>query len=144
MRIEKTGEAVIAGRAKAGSEVIIKLDGQEIGKTVANTDGAFVVVPEKPLPAGSGAMTIEATGKGDLNPVASEQSVAVIVPAGQPQQALVAVVSPDAPTKVLQKPEPAVEQQQTAAAEASSRQPHEQPAARAEARQARQHRRGRL
>lgn len=109
VRVEKTGEAVIAGRAAPGSEIVIKLDGQEIGKTVANEDGAFVLVPEKPLPAGSGAMTIEATGKGDLKSVASNESVAVIVPEGQQQQALVAVVSPDAPTKVLQKPEPAAE-----------------------------------
>lgn len=105
VRIEKTGEAVIAGRAEAGSDVVVKLNGQEIGKATANADGAFVIIPEKPLPAGSGAMTIEATGKGGLEPVASEESVAVIVPEGQPQQALVAVVSPDAPTKVLQKPE---------------------------------------
>ena len=104
VRVEKTGEAVIAGRAEPGSEVVIKLDGQEIGRGTANADGAFVVVPEKPLSAGSAALTIEATGKGDLNPTASEQSVAVIVPAGQQQEALVAVVSPDAPTKVLQKP----------------------------------------
>jgi hypothetical protein len=123
VRIEKTGEAVIAGRAEAGSEVVVKLDGQEIGRTVANTEGAFVVIPEQPLPAGSGAITIEATGKGDKEPVASEQSVAVIVPEGQTQKALVAVVSPDAPTKVLQKPEAPAAEPVSEAAPAS-----EQPA----------------
>jgi nucleoid-associated protein YgaU len=129
VRVEKTGEAVIAGRAEAGAEVVVKLNGEEIGKTVANPDGAFVVVPEKPLPAGSGAITIEATGKGDLQPVASTESVAVIVPEGQPQQALVAVVSPDAPTKVLQKPEPAAEAPAPAQADAAQQQAPEQPAA---------------
>ena len=83
-----------------------------------------MLVPEKPLPAGSGAITIEATGKGDLQPVTSEQSVAVIVPEGQPQQALVAVVSPGAPTKVLQKPEPVAAEPAPAAPE-----PAAQPAA---------------
>lgn len=106
VNIQKTGEAVIAGRAEPGAEVVVKLDGKEIGKTTANTDGAFVVVPDQPLPAGSGALTIEAKGQGDVNPIASEQSVAVIVPAGQPAQALVAIVSPNAPTRILQKPEP--------------------------------------
>jgi nucleoid-associated protein YgaU len=127
VRVEKTGEAVIAGRAEAGSNVVVKLNGEEIGKTVANDDGAFVVVPEKPLPAGSGAITIEATGKGDMQPVASTQSVAVIVPEGQ-QQALVAIVSPDAPTRVLQKPEAPAE---TAAAEqpAAAAPAAEEPAA---------------
>jgi nucleoid-associated protein YgaU len=106
VHIQKTGEAVIAGRAEAGADVVVKLDGKEIGRTTANADGAFVVVPDQPLPAGSGALTIEALGKGESTPIVSEQSVAVIVPAGQPAEALVAVVSPNAPTRILQKPEP--------------------------------------
>ena len=85
--------------------MVVKLDGKAIGETTANSNGAFVVVPEQPLPPGSGALTLEAKGKDDKAPIASEQSVAVIVPAtGQPEEALVAVVSPDQPTKVLQKP----------------------------------------
>lgn len=106
VRVEKTGEAVIAGTAPAGAEVVVLLDGKVIGKTTANDDGAFVLVPDDPLPAGSGALTLEATAKGEAAPIPSRQSVAVIVPAAdQPQEALVAVVSPDEPTKVLQKPE---------------------------------------
>jgi hypothetical protein len=107
VNIQKTGEAVIAGRAEAGADVIVRLDGTEIGRTTANADGAFVVVPDKPLPSGSGELTIEALGQGESTPLVSEQSVAVIVPAGQPAEALVAVVSPNEPTRILQKPEPA-------------------------------------
>ena len=59
VRVEKTGDAVIAGQAEAGAEVAVKLDGKTIGTTTANSDGSFVVVPEEPLPAGSGALTIE-------------------------------------------------------------------------------------
>ena len=59
VRIDKTGEAVIAGRAVAGSEVVIKLNGQPIGSATSNQDGNFVVVPEQPLPAGTGALTLE-------------------------------------------------------------------------------------
>lgn len=122
VRVEKTGEAVIAGTAAAGADVVVKLDGKEIGETTANADGAFVVVPDKPLPAGSGALTIESKAQGEAAPTVSEQSVAVIVPAAdQPQEPLVAVVSPDEPTKVLQKPEvkaePAAAAEQTAAAQ---------------------------
>jgi nucleoid-associated protein YgaU len=57
------------------------------------------------------------------------ESVAVIVPEGQPQQALVAVVSPDAPTKVLQKPEPVAEEPAPAQADAAGQQAPEEPAA---------------
>jgi len=116
VRVEKTGEAVIAGKADPGAEVVIMLDGAKIGETTANSDGAFVVVPDKPLPAGSGALTIEAKAKGEAVPTPSEQSVAVIVPAAdQKQEALVAVVSPDQPTKVLQKPEVKAEEPAAAA-----------------------------
>ena len=127
VRVEKTGEAVIAGTARAGDDVIVKLDGKVIGETTANSDGAFVLVPDNPLPAGSGALTLEAKGKGDAQPTASEQSVAVIVPAAdQPQEALVAVVSPDQPTRVLQKPE--VKAAATTAAPATASQTAEKPA----------------
>ena len=132
VRVEKTGEAVIAGTAKPDAEVVVKLDGNEIGKTVANNDGAFVVIPDNPLPAGSGALTIESKGKGDIAPTASEQAVAVIVPAqASKQEALVAVVSPGAPTRVLQVPDPepaATEEQQVAVAQPETVAP-EPPAA---------------
>ncbi len=105
VRVEKTGEAVIAGTAEAGSEVVVMLDGETIGTAIANADGAFVVIPEKALPQGSGALTIEAKGANETTAVKSDQSVAIIIPAAEEKkEALVAVISPDQPTKVLQKP----------------------------------------
>ena len=115
VRVEKTGEAVIAGTAAPGADVVVMLDGKPIGETTANSDGAFVLVPSTPLPVGSGALTLEAKSQGAAEATPSQQSVAVIVPAAdQPQEALVAVVSPDQPTRVLQKPE--VKQDATAPA----------------------------
>lgn len=115
VRVEKTGEAVIAGTATPGADVVVKFDGKVIGETTANGDGAFVLVPTTPLPVGSGALTLESRASADAAAVPSQQSVAVIVPAAnQPQEALVAVVSPDQPTRVLQKPE--VKQDASAAA----------------------------
>jgi nucleoid-associated protein YgaU len=105
VRVEKTGEAVIAGRAEAGAQVNVMLDGVTIGTATANSDGAFVVVPDKSLPEGAGALTIEAKAADQAVAVRSAETVAVMVPASQTQEALVAVISPDAPTKVLQKPE---------------------------------------
>lgn len=106
VRVEKSGEAVIAGQAEAGAEVAVKLDGKTIGTTTANSDGSFVVVPEEPLPAGSGALTIETKADAAAPATQSEQTVAIIVPEQGKEDALVAVMSPDAPTRVLQKPEP--------------------------------------
>jgi nucleoid-associated protein YgaU len=94
------GEAVIAGRAKPGSEVIIKFAGAEVGRTTAGADGSFAFVPEKPLPEGAGALSLETTIDGKL--IASQDEVAIVVDAKKP--ALVAKVEPQAPTKVVQVP----------------------------------------
>ena len=127
VRVEKTGEAVIAGTAAPGADVVVMLDGKPIGETTANSDGAFVLVPSTPLPVGSGALTLEAKSQGAAEATPSQQSVAVIVPAAdQPQEALVAVVSPDQPTRVLQKPE--VKQDATAPAATAPAATVEKPA----------------
>ena len=69
---------------------------------MANADGAFVVTPDKPLPSGPGALSIEA--KSNEIVVASADSVAVDVKAGAVDTPLVAVLKPDEPTKVIQAP----------------------------------------
>ncbi len=95
-----SGEAVIAGHAKPGSEVTIKFAGTEVGKAVASADGSFAFVPEKPLPEGAGALTLEATVDGKL--MVSQDQIAIVVAKGKP--ALVAKIEPQAPTKVVQAP----------------------------------------
>ncbi len=100
VRVEATGDAVIAGRADPGSEVTIKWNGKLVGKTIANSDGSFVLVPEKPMKKGIGALTIEMSKNGQV--VQSEGSVIVAVKENAP--ALVAKIDPIAPTTVLQVP----------------------------------------
>ena len=102
MRVEPTGEALIAGRAEPGSEVVVKFNGQTVGTAMTNADGAFVVTPDKPLPSGPGALSIES--KSNEVVVASADSVAVDVKAGAVDTPLVAVLKPDEPTKVIQAP----------------------------------------
>ena len=100
VRVEATGDAVIAGRADPGSEVTIKWNGKLVGKTTANDDGSFVLVPEKPMKKGIGALTIEMSKNGEI--VQSEGSVIVDVKENAP--ALVAKIDPIAPTTVIQVP----------------------------------------
>jgi nucleoid-associated protein YgaU len=102
VRVEPTGDAVIAGRAEPGSEVIVKHNGNVIGTTVANAEGSFVFVPEKPLPSGSGALSLESLLSGAIQ--TSDATVAVAVKNGAKGEALVAVVKPDEPTKIIQAP----------------------------------------
>jgi nucleoid-associated protein YgaU len=102
VRVEPTGEALIAGRAKPGTEVTVMLNGTVIGQTTANADGAFVLVPEKPLPPGAGSLTLE-TKLGDKI-ITSVNAVAVAVKEQAKGQALVAVVTPDKPAEIIQAP----------------------------------------
>jgi hypothetical protein len=131
VRIEKTGEAVIAGRAVAGSDVVIKLNGETIGSATSNQDGNFVVVPEKPLPAGTGALTMEVKPAGAGAYMPAGETVAIAVPEEQQQEALVAVVSQDQPTQVLQTPAAtaAPTAAETAAAQPETTAPAQAPAA---------------
>ncbi len=133
VRIEKSGEAVIAGRAVAGSDVVIKLNGQPIGGATSNQDGNFVVVPEQPLQPGTGALTLEVKPAGAGAFQQAGETVAIAVPDEPRQEAMVAVVSPDQPTQVLQTPEAAAapeapEATDTAAAQPEAAAPVEAPA----------------
>ena len=102
VRVEPTGDALIAGRAAPGSEVVVKFNGVAVGTAVANEDGAFVVTPDKPLPTGPGALSIESRSNEVV--IASADTVAVDVKAGAVYTPMVAVLKPDEPTQVVQVP----------------------------------------
>jgi nucleoid-associated protein YgaU len=102
VRVEATGETVIAGRAEPGSEVTIKYNGVTVGTALTNADGAFVVTPEKPLPTGPGALSIEMRTKDTV--VASADTVAVDVKGGTEGTPLVAVLKDGQPTTLIQMP----------------------------------------
>jgi nucleoid-associated protein YgaU len=102
VRVEASGETVIAGRAEPGSEVTIKYNGATVGTATTNTDGAFVVTPEKPLPKGPGALSIEMKNKEMV--VASADTVAVDVKGGNETTPMVAVMKPGQPTTLIQMP----------------------------------------
>jgi nucleoid-associated protein YgaU len=101
VRVESDGQAVVAGRAKPGAEIALKLGGEVIGKGIANADGSWVVVPDSPLPKGAHEITVEQKAV-DSAPVTAEQSIAVAIPETAGRQAMVALTEPGSPTKVLQ------------------------------------------
>lgn len=80
VRVEKTGETVIAGRAAPDSDVnVTTQDGTSLGRTKADASGAWAIVPEQPLSPGSHEIGVEsqnAEGAGAL----SEEVVVVVVP----------------------------------------------------------------
>jgi nucleoid-associated protein YgaU len=103
VRVEASGDAVIAGRAEPDADVTVKLNGDVVGSAKTNADGSFVVVPAKPLAKGTGALTLEVSKNGAVTQ--SEGSVIVAVKDNAP--ALVAKIDPVAPTQVVQTGAPA-------------------------------------
>ncbi len=104
VRVEKDGGAVVAGKAAPGAEILLKLNGKVIGKSKANENGDWVFVPEQLVPQGSSELIVEATGK-DKKTIRSKQSIFIAIPKGAKEKPLIVVTKPDAPTRVLQKPQ---------------------------------------
>ncbi len=102
VRIEADGEAVIAGSAQPNAEVTIKRDDVVIGTATANKEGAFVLIPDQPLASGTGALSLETTVNNKV--VTSEDTIAVVIAPKAETQAVVALIKPDQPTKIIQAP----------------------------------------
>lgn len=79
-RIERSGEAVIAGRAAPGATVELLRNGERIDRAVADAAGQFVMVPSSRIPAGDSELTLRATLPDDRQ-ITSQQSVAVALAA---------------------------------------------------------------
>lgn len=80
VRVEKSGDAVIAGRAQPDSEVTVTTqDGTALGSARADSAGSWAIVTQKPLAPGSHEIGIEERDvKGDSR--LSEEVVVVVVP----------------------------------------------------------------
>lgn len=102
VRVETGGEAVIAGRASPRTEVVAKLNGVVVASATTSADGSFIMIPEKALPAGAGALTLEAKTYGIVQ--SSTQTVAIAVKPKNEGETTVAVITPNAPTKIVQAP----------------------------------------
>lgn len=79
VRVEKTGEAILAGRAPAGSEVTIYDGDVPLGIVVADSRGQWVLILDIPLQPGNHSLGITAR-QGDDTVVESAELVIVAVP----------------------------------------------------------------
>lgn len=105
VRVGPQGNAVIAGRAEPGAEVIVRDGGTEVARTRADQRGEFVALPAAPLPSGGSELTLASRGAGGPE-VKGDGSVLVAPPAAAPNAGAVALLVPKAaPPRVLQDPE---------------------------------------
>jgi nucleoid-associated protein YgaU len=115
VRVEPTGETVVAGLAAPKSKVEL-LDGSSaIATAEANERGEWAVAIEKPLAPGTHDLSIRTTSPDKKVETLSEQSVAVQVQEPGKGEALVVLNTPETASKVLQKPEVPGEQKVAAA-----------------------------
>ena len=116
VRVEPTGETVVAGLAAPQSKVEL-LDGSSTVATAeANERGEWAMAIEKPLAPGTHDLSIRTTSADKKVETLSEQSVAVHVQEPGKGEALVVLNTPETASKVLQKPAAPGEQQVAAAA----------------------------
>ncbi len=105
VRVDPSGNAVIAGRAAPGATVTVKSGSTVIGTATADSSGAFAIAPDTPLPAGAQQLTLSETLAGG-QVVSGPASASVDVPASGGGQALAVASGPDG-SKVLSGQGPA-------------------------------------
>ena len=79
VRINPTGDTVMAGRAAPGRVVEIFDGGQKIGEVTSDKRGEWVFVPSSPLPAGNRQLSLQMRNA-DGTKTASETNVVLVVP----------------------------------------------------------------
>ncbi|MCX7380104.1 MAG: LysM peptidoglycan-binding domain-containing protein [Alphaproteobacteria bacterium] len=106
MRISPTGDAVLAGRAAPGAQIVITVDGSEIARGEADRAGQWVITPAKPLPFGGHELKVAAR-QPDGSLLEAEAPV-VFVLNDRPSQPPPAQTAANAPTAVGAPPAPTV------------------------------------
>jgi nucleoid-associated protein YgaU len=103
VRVEPSGDAVIAGVAPPNAEIAIVSGANTLARATADPTGEWVIALEEPLPAGQYDLAIRATTDDGATSV-SDQRVAVLVPEAEEEEPLVILNTPDGPSMVLQVP----------------------------------------
>ncbi len=103
VRVDRSGDAVIAGRAAPGASVTVFANGDPLASETAGGDGAWVIVTETPLEAGTVELSLEMTTTDGLT-VRSEETIVIYVPERPGDKPLILRTTPGGATEVLQDP----------------------------------------
>jgi nucleoid-associated protein YgaU len=79
VRVEGTGEGVIAGRATPGWTVQVASGENVLAETKADAEGAWTIVLDKPLAAGDHSLSLKAISPDGTSSITSQQPVNVAV-----------------------------------------------------------------
>ncbi len=100
VRINRDGDAVIAGRAAANALVSVYDGEEEIGRVTADGRGEWVLVPSQPLPPGARELSLSMQREGET-PLTSESVVVLVVPGPDEEVAGTSKDKPVSPLAVL-------------------------------------------
>lgn len=103
VRIEQTGEGVIAGRAEPGWGIEIQSNGTGIAQTKADPAGQWSLVLDEPLGDGEHSLTILATSPDGGRSLTSQQTVLVSMGDEESDKTVVALREPGKATQILQE-----------------------------------------
>lgn len=81
--VEPNGEGVIAGRAEPGWQVSVQSGGTKVAEAVADEQGEWSVVLEKPLSPGDHALSLKTISPDGTRALTSQESVGVAVGAAE-------------------------------------------------------------
>lgn len=103
VRVEPSGDSVIAGRAAPGATIDLLRDGTSHARAAADQSGLFAFVPP-PLPPGSHEIVLQSIAP-DGTRARSRDSITVVIADDKTTKPLVALTSPDRPTVLLSNPD---------------------------------------
>lgn len=103
VRIEPTGDAVVAGLSAPKAIVALVANGAVIGKTTSNASGEWAIVLTEPLAPGDYDVAIHAASE-DGKTVESTQRVTVSIPKTRDEDVLVVMNAEGEASTILQKP----------------------------------------
>ncbi|KQT88378.1 Ig-like domain-containing protein [Aurantimonas sp. Leaf443] len=105
LRVEPDGSTIVAGKAAPGTAVTLSDGERVLGSDTANAAGEFVVVLGDPLPAGDHELRIRAQDEAGRSSVSKEAAVVSVPGDGAQGQVLAMVETPDAPSRIISRPQ---------------------------------------
>ena len=103
VRVERSGDTVLAGRAEPNSKVTILDNGKPIGTVTADGKGEWVFLPESPLAPGSRELSLESENANGLK-VPSEDVVVMLVPEPKASQTASSDAGSDSAEQAAEQP----------------------------------------
>jgi len=105
VRVEPSGDTVIAGQAEPGASIEILDGANPLAEAEANERGEWALVLDQPLAPGTHDLAIRTTSPDKSTVTLSDQRVAIAIPEKEGEEPLIVLNTPGAPSEVLQLPE---------------------------------------